>query len=317
MRVLCTGSIAWDYLMTFPGYFHEHILPDRLERISVSFLVDGMTRQRGGIGPNIAYTLALLGGDAHLLGTVGEDFTDYRAWLDARGVHTEHAKVIAGTFTASFFCNTDRNNAQIASFFPGAMALAGVQSLHDVDPAPDLVVISPSAPDAMHKFVSEARELGIRYVYDPSQQLARITCDEALEGIEGAWMLIVNDYELGMIEKLTTLTEAQLAAKLPVLVVTRGADGATIFAEGVRTDIVAVTPKEIVDPTGVGDAFRGGLLRGIAAGWPWALCGQVAALAATYCLEQNGPQNHHYTRAEFLTRFRQHFDDGGLLSELF
>jgi adenosine kinase len=303
--------------MTFPGYFHEHILPDRLENISVSFLVDGMTRQRGGIGPNIAYTLALLGGDAHLLSTVGEDFADYRNWLESQGVHTEDAKVIAGTFTASFFCNTDRNNAQIASFLPGPMALAGVQSLHDLATRPDLVIISPSAPDAMHKFVKEATELRIRYVYDPSQQLARITCDEALEGLNSAWMLIVNDYEVGMIEKLTTLTEAQLAEKLPVLVVTRGAEGATIFADGVRTDIVAVPPKEIVDPTGVGDAFRGGLLRGIAAGWPWALCGQVAALAATYCLEQNGPQNHYYSRAEFLTRFRQHFDDGGLLSELF
>lgn len=317
MRVLCTGSIAWDYLMTFPGYFHEHILPDRLEKISVSFLVDGMTRQRGGIGPNIAYTLALLGGDAHLMSTVGEDFTDYRTWLEMNGVHTEHAKTIAGTFTASFFCNTDRNNAQIASFFPGAMALAGVQSLHDVDPVPDLVVISPSAPDAMSKFVREARELGIRYLYDPSQQLARITREEVMEGVDGAWMLVVNDYEAGLIEKLTALSEAQLAAKLPVLVITRGADGATIFADGVRTDIVAVTPKEIVDPTGVGDAFRGGLLRGVAAGWPWALCGQVASLAATYCLEQKGTQNHHYTQAEFLTRFRQHFDDGGLLSELF
>ncbi|MBL8096924.1 MAG: carbohydrate kinase family protein [Anaerolineales bacterium] len=317
MRVLCTGSIAWDYLMTFPGYFHEHILPDRLEKISVSFLVDGMTRQRGGIGPNIAYTLALLGGDAHLLSTVGEDFTDYRAWLEQHGVHTEHAKVIAGTFTASFFCNTDRNNAQIASFFPGAMALAGVQSLHDVDPLPDLVVISPSAPDAMSKFVKEARELGIRYLYDPSQQLARITREELIEGVDSAWMLVVNDYEAGLIEKMTSLSEEQLAAKLPVLVITRGAEGATIFADGVRTDIVAVAPKEIVDPTGVGDAFRGGLLRGVAAGWPWALCGQVASLAATYCLEKNGPQNHHYSQAEFLTRFRQHFDDGGLLSELF
>ena len=317
MRVLCTGSIAWDYLMTFPGYFHEHILPDRLENISVSFLVDGMTRQRGGIGPNIAYTLALLGGDAHLLSTVGEDFADYRTWLEARGVHTETAKVISGTFTASFFCNTDRNNAQIASFFPGAMALAGVQSLHDVEPRPDLVVISPSAPDAMRKFVSECKELGLRFVYDPSQQLARVTREEVLEGVSGAWMLIVNDYEAGLIEKLTDLTEAQLADQLPVLVITRGEQGATIFAEGVRTDVVAVPPKEIVDPTGVGDAFRGGLLRGVAAGWPWALCGQVASLAATYCLEQNGTQNHSYTRAEFLTRFRQHFDDGGLLSELF
>ncbi len=316
MKVLLTGSIAWDYLMTFPGRFHEHILPEKLETISVSFLVDTMTRQRGGIGPNIAYTLALLGGDAHLMGTVGEDFGDYRTWLEAHGVKTEHAKIIPGTFTASFFCNTDQNNAQIASFFPGAMGYANVQSLHDVDGF-DLVVISPTAPDAMAKFVREAQGLKQRYVYDPSQQLARISPEEAMTGIEGAWMLVCNDYEARLIEKMTGLDEAQLTDKVPVVVITRGAEGATIYAEGVRTDVAAVQPKEILDPTGVGDAFRGGLLRGISAGWPWALSGQVAALAATYCLEQKGPQGHHYTRAEFLTRFRQHFDDGGLLSELF
>jgi adenosine kinase len=169
----------------------------------------------------------------------------------------------------------------------------------------------------MAKFVREAHELKQRYVYDPSQQLARISPEEVMFGIEGAWMLVCNDYEAGLIEKMTGLSEAQLTDKVSVVAITRGAEGATIYADGVRTDVSAVQPKEILDPTGVGDAFRGGLLRGISAGWPWALSGQVAALAATYCLEQKGPQSHHYTRAEFLTRFRQHFDDGGLLSELF
>lgn len=317
MRVLFTGSIAYDYLMTFPGYFKDHILPDRLESLSLSFLVDSLTRQRGGIAPNIAYTYALLGGDAAIMGTVGEDFDEYRAWLEQHGVDTSEIKIISGTFTASFFANTDRANSQIASFFPGAMAYASVQSLYDVQKKPDLVVISPTAPDAMCKFVRECKELGWRYVYDPSQQLARATRDDVRDGVDGAWMLVVNDYECGLIDKMLGWGEDELQRHVQVLVVTRGERGAMIFAEGVRTDVSIVPPREVKDPTGVGDAFRAGLLRGVAAGWPWPLCGQMGALAATYCLEKVGTQNHYFSRAEFLTRFRQHFDDAELLNELF
>jgi adenosine kinase len=317
MHILFTGSIAYDYLMTFPGYFKDHFLPEKLESISLSFLVDSMTRQRGGTAPNIAYTHALLGGRPAVMATVGEDFGDYRAWLEARGVDCSAVKVIPGTFTASFFANTDRANAQIASFYPGAMSYAAVQSLHDLAYTPDLVVISPNAPDAMRKFVRECKALQIRYVYDPSQQLARMTAEVVREDVDGAWMLTVNDYEFGLIEKMTGWDEAAAQQHVAVLVITRGEKGATIFAEGVRTDVSIVPARRAVDPTGVGDAFRAGLLRGVAAGWPWPLCGQVGALAATYCLEHNGPQTHAYSLAEFLTRFRQHFEDAELLNELF
>lgn len=317
MHILFTGSIAYDYLMTFPGYFKDHILPDRLESLSLSFLVDSMTRQRGGTAPNIAYTHALLGGRPAVMATVGEDFADYRLWLEQHGVDCQAVKVIPGTFTASFFANTDRANSQIASFYPGAMAYASVQSLYDLVERPDIVVISPNAPDAMRKFVRECKALGIRYVYDPSQQLARMTAEVVHEDVDGAWMLAVNDYEFGLIAKMTGWDEAAAQQHVAVLVITRGEKGATIFAEGVRTDVSIVPAKQAVDPTGVGDAFRAGLLRGVAAGWPWPLCGQVGALAATYCLEHTGPQSHHYSRAEFLTRFREHFDDAELLNELF
>jgi adenosine kinase len=317
MRVLFTGSIAYDYLMTFPGHFKEHILPEKLDTISVSFLVDSMTRQRGGTAPNIAYTHALLGGEAALMGTVGEDFSEYRAWLEQHGINCEAVKIIEGTFTASFFANTDRSNAQIASFYPGAMGYASVQSLYDLQHTPDVVVISPNAPDAMRKFVRECKELKWRYVYDPSQQLARASKEDVLDGVDGAWMLAVNDYEAGLIEKMLGWNEEELRRHVEVLVITRGEKGATIFADGVRTDVSIVPAKDVKDPTGVGDAFRAGLLRGVAAGWPWPVCGQMGALAATYCLERVGPQNHKFSRAEFLTRFRQHFDDAELLNELF
>ena len=316
MRILLTGSVAYDYLMTFPGYFKDHLLPDRLAQVSLSFLVDSMTRQRGGIAPNIAYTLALLGGRPAVMATVGEDFEEYRAWLDAHGVDTSVMRVIPGVFTASFFATTDRANAQIATFSPGAMGHAAVQSLRDLDDRPDLVVISPNAPDAMQKFIRECKEMSLRYVYDPSQQLARVSAGEVLEGVDGAWGLMVNDYEFGLVEKMTGWGEAEILRHVKVLVVTRGEQGATIYAEGMRVDVPAVPEVRIADPTGVGDAFRGGFLRGVASGWPWDVCGRVGALAATYCLEQTGPQNHHYTRAEFVARFRRHFDDNGLLDEL-
>jgi adenosine kinase len=316
MRILLTGSVAYDYLMTFPGYFRDHLLPDRLEQVSLSFLVESMTRQRGGIAPNIAYTLALLGGQPVVMATVGEDFEDYRVWLEAHGVDTSGIRVIPGVFTASFFANTDRANAQIGSFYPGAMGHAAVQSLHDLGFRPDLVVISPNAPDAMQKFIRECKALGLRYVFDPSQQLARMSREETVAGVDGAWVLVVNDYEFGLVEKLTGWKEAELLRHVEVLVVTRGEAGAMIHAEGMRVDVPIVPPERILDPTGVGDAFRGGFLRGVASRWPWDLCGRVGALAATYCLEQQGPQNHSYTRAEFVARFRRHFDDGGLLDEL-
>lgn len=316
MRILLTGSVAYDYLMTFPGYFRDHLLPDKLDCVSVSFLVEAMTRQRGGIAPNIAYSFALLGGRPAILATVGIDFAEYRAWLDQHGVDTTAMQVIEGVYTGSFFCTTDRCNAQIASFYPGAMGHAATQSLKDLSYRPDLVAISPNAPDAMHKFVAECKELGIRYLYDPSQQLARTGPDEVREGVDGAWLLIVNDYEFSLIEKLTGWNEAAVLQHVGVLVITRGAAGASLYADGQRLDVPAYPPEQIADPTGVGDAFRGGLLRGIQNGWPWQLCGQVGALAATYCLEQVGTQSHHYTSAEFVARFRRKFDDAGRLDEL-
>ena len=317
MHILLTGSVAYDYLMTFPGYFKDHLLPEKLASISVSFLVDSMARQRGGIAPNIGYTLALLGGRPSIMATVGEDFdSEYRPWLDSHGVDTSAMKVIPGVFTGSFFATTDRANAQIAAFYPGAMGHAASQSLNDLGYRPDAVVVSPNAPDAMRKFIQESKTLGLRYIYDPSQQLARVSPEEVIEGVDGAWLLIVNDYEFGLIEKMTGWREAEILSRVGVLAITRGAEGSTIYADGQRVDIPVAPPDRIADPTGVGDAFRGGLLRGIMAGWPWKLSGQVGALAATYCLEQCGPQAHTFPRAEFVARFRRHFDDGGRLDEL-
>ena len=316
MDILLTGSVAFDYLMTFPGVFKEQILPERLEKISLSFLVDSMSRQFGGIAPNIAYTLALLGEHPRVMATVGEDFKEYRIWLEENGIDTSLMKVIPGLYTASFFATTDQINAQIASFYPGAMGVSSQQSLTEVKPRPELVVVSPSAPDAMTKFAGECRQMNIPYLYDPSQQILRLDGKELARDMDEAHFLFVNDYEFELISKKTGFTLQQMLTHVDVIVVTRGKDGSTIYADGKVYNIPVVPEVCIVDPTGVGDAFRGGFLAGYARGWDWELCGEIGSLAATYCLEKKGTQNHTYTRAEFVERFRKTFDDKGILDSI-
>ena len=317
MKIACTGSIAFDYLMTFPGYFKDHILPESLHKISLSFLVDSMVRQRGGTAPNICHTLALLGNTPYLVGTVGEDFTEYRAALKAKGVDTTYTKKIDGVFTASFFVNTDLSNAQIASFYTGAMQFAKEVPIGAMQPnLPDLVVISPNDPTAMDLYVSECVKLGIPFLYDPGQQVVRSAPEELKRGAINAQSLFVNDYEYELLKKHTGLTEEDLLDSLEFMVVTLGEKGALIFAEGKQYEIPIVPTEHIVDPTGVGDAFRGGFLSGLAKGLDWQTIGQMGALAATYCLEQRGPQVHTYTIDEFINRYAENFGDASALSVL-
>ena len=317
MRVALTGSIAFDYLMTFPGRFQEHFIADKLEHISLSFLVDKMNKRRGGIGPNIGYTMALLGGTPILFSTVGQDFVEYKEWLEKMGVDTSGIKTIQEEFTASFFATTDYDNCQIASFYPGAMGRAAEVKLSDWKGDPlDLIVISPTDPGAMNQYIDEAAELGIPYLYDPSQQTVRLSGEELRKGVEGAYGLFVNFYEFCLIEKHTGLTQADIQDLVEILVITKGEDGSLIYSEGREIEVPVVHPETIIDPTGVGDAFRGGFLTGMSYDLDLELCGQIGALASAYCLETDGPQSHYYSRKDFIKRFRENFDDGGNLDLL-
>ena len=306
MRIVVTGSIAYDYLMSFPGRFTEHFLPEHMTRVSLSFLVDTLDKRRGGCAPNIAYTLALLGEHPLLMATAGEDFGDYRQWLEAAGVDTLLVRQVAGKFTASFFCSTDTVNNQIASFYTGAMANAGELSFRSVGDC-DLTIIAPNDPAAMVQYAEECRTLGIPYIFDPGQQCARMSGDELRDGVIGALMVICNDYEFELLGQKTGLREADVLDNAQALMITRGEHGSSVYTRDGRIDVPAVTPRRMIDPTGVGDAFRGGLMKGIAGGLPYEVCARLGTVAATYVLEHLGGQSHAYTWHEFRQRYEEHF----------
>jgi adenosine kinase len=307
MKLVVTGSIAFDYLMSFPGKFTEHFLPEHMNRVSLSFLVDSMDKRRGGCAPNIAYTLALLGERPLLMATAGEDFAEYRRWLEAAGVDTSLVAQVPGKFCASFFCSTDADNNQIASFYTGAMANAGELSFRTVRDC-GLAIISPNDPGAMVQYAEECRTLAIPYIFDPGQQCARMSGVELRDGVTGASVVIVNDYELELLRQKTELSEDDILMRARVLIVTRGERGSSVVTRGDRTDVPAVPPARIVDPTGVGDAFRGGLMKGLALGLPYHVSARIGSVAATYALEHLGGQSHAYTWEEFKRRYDQHFE---------
>jgi adenosine kinase len=305
-KLIVTGSIAYDYLMSFPGKFTEHFLPEHMQRVSLSFLVDSMDKRRGGCAPNIAYTLALLGERPYLMAAAGQDFGEYRQWLDAAGVDTSLVQQVPDKFTASFFCSTDTENNQIASFYTGAMADAAALSFRTIK-GPSLAIISPNDPAAMVQYAEECRTLKIPYIFDPGQQCARMSGSELQDGLVGARILICNDYEFELIRQKTAMGETEVLAVTDALIVTRGEEGCSLYQGGSRVDVKAVPSHRIVDPTGVGDAFRGGLLKGLAADAPYQTCAQLGSVAATYALEHLGGQSHAFTSGEFKARYEEHF----------
>ena len=323
-RIVVTGSVAFDYLMTFPGKFTEHLIPDRMSRLSVSFLVDEMRRVPGGCGPNIAWGLALLGERPLLFATAGADAAEYRSRLEAHGIDVSGLALDPDLFTASFFCSTDQDQNQVASFYTGAMARAHRFSLETLDPdSIAFVVISPNDPPAMAAHAAYCRQRRIPFLYDPSQQVTRLSGDEMRAGFEGAEILIVNEYEFGILTHKTGLTREQMEREVPVLIVTHGPDGSAIHApfgpEGrlVHHVPAASVETEALDPTGVGDAYRAGLLRGLRIGAPWPVAGRIGSVAAVFCLEHQGPQPPRYTPEEFRARYVRNYGETPELDRLF
>ncbi len=317
MKVILTGSIAIDYLMKFPGLFSDHLLPEHLDKVSLSFLVPELSRRDGGVGANIAYNLAMLGGEALLFSTAGQDFPEYAKRLEAVGVDTSSVKIISDKFTASFFATTDKNNAQIASFYTGAMADAADLSLTEAPyQCDDFVMISPTDPAAMARYIEESIELCLKTLFDPGQQVISVDADLLRRGLESAHGLFVNEYEFELMQKQTGYSEEELLSKPVFSVITLGENGARIHSAEGELFVPALKGLNIIDPTGVGDAFRGGFLRGYLAGLSLKISAEMGTVLAAACIQENGTQEHRLTWDEFVKEYRKHFDDQGELDTI-
>lgn len=307
MRIAVTGSIATDHLMFFPGRFTEQFVSDRLDRVSLSFLVDDLMIRRGGVAANIAFGLGVLGLRPVLVGAVGSDFDDYRTWLERHGVDTGSVHVSRTRHTARFLCTTDQDQNQIASFYAGAMVEARDIALRPVAERVgglDLVVVAPNDPEAMLRHTAECRAQGYRFAADPSQQLARMESEQIRELIDGAAYLFTNDYEKALVEQKTGWSDEEVLDRVRVRVTTLGPKGARIDRKGEPSLHVPPAPERgKADPTGVGDAFRAGFLAGVAWGLSLERCAQIGNLIATHVLERVGSQEYELSRTTFLERF--------------
>jgi adenosine kinase len=313
MKIAVTGSIASDHLMHFPGKFSEQLLADQLDKVSLSFLVDDLVVRRGGIAPNIAYGMAQLGLKPILVGAVGSDFADYQSWLERHGVDCDSVHVSEVAHTARFVCTTDDEMCQIASFYAGAMSEA-----RNIELAPiaarlgglDLVLISPNDPEAMLRHTEECRQRGYAFAADPSQQMARMAGEQIRQLVEGARYLFTNDYEKGLLESKTGLSDAGVLDRVGIRITTLGKDGVEITGreiERVRVPVAAgVQPQ---DPTGVGDGFRAGFLSAVSWGLSLERAAQVGNLLAALVLETVGPQEYAVTADEFAKRLAESYGD--------
>ncbi len=310
-KIIVAGSIAFDHIMDFPGYFKDQIIPEKISELNISFLVKSLKKVRGGTAPNIAYSMALTGQKPLVLGTVGGDFADYGKWLEQKGVGTELIRVREDDFTASCFITTDLSSNQITGFYPGAMAYDNQISLHDISMTDvDMVVIAPTEPTAMNRWCDELRKIGVPYLYDSGMQIPRLDPQELVQGVLGARIVIFNEYERDMMLKKTGLTIEEILNSVELVVVTLGAKGSVLQTRSERVHVPAARPKQVADPTGAGDAYRAGLLKGYFEGADLEQMGKYASVTAVYAVEHKGPTEHSYTVEEFINRYKENF--GGI-----
>ena len=307
MSVVCTGSIAFDYILTFKGRFKDHILLDKTHMLNLSFLVDNLKKRRGGVAGNYAYNLALLGYPSAVLATAGSDAVEYRAWLEKLGVDCRGLRLLDDEISATGFTTTDLDDNQITGYYGGAMNRAGSLGLEDTVSEPEAVIIGPNAPDEMRRLVRECRDRGVPWVFDPAHQLPHLSGDDLVDGARGAWVLIGNDYELEMIQHRTGCTMDELKQLSEMVVTTLGRDGSRIETATASHAIAPAPARAEVDPTGAGDAYRSGLVAGLLRGLDIPTAGAVASLAATYAVEQVGTIEHGYSHEEFGERFEGAF----------
>src|SRR5215211_4433672 len=307
--IVISGSLAFDYIMTYPGSFQDHIIPDKTHVLSLSFLFDSLRRYRGGVAGNIAYNFALLGERPALVGAGGSDFGDYRETFDLLGIDTSRVIDVPAELTGSAFMSADLAGNQIAGFYPGASNAAAELSVLDLGRGAVFGMVGATTREAMRRHAREFAECGCRLIYDPSQQVVSLDAEELREGIYRAWGVIGSDYEMAVIEQKTGLSVSDLVARVPFVGVTFAEHGSDLHLEGQHAKIPAVTAEPLIEPTGGGDAYRAGLFKGLALGLPLEIAGRMGSVAATYAVERHGSQEHTYTPAEFVDRFESAFPE--------
>lgn len=306
MRTLICGSMAYDNIMVFPDYFKNHILPEKIHMLSVSFLVPEMRREFGGCAGNIAYNLHLLGGAAIMMSTVGSDFAPYEAHCKRLGLDLSGIKTIDEAFTGQCFITTDLDDNQITAFHPGAMSFSHLSHVEDLSEI-GLGIVAPDGREGMLQHAREFSEANIPFILDPGQGMPMFSGSELLQMLEWATYLTLNDYEAELMQERTGLNLEQLATRVKALIVTQGGQGSTIYADGQVHQIPAVQADQLLDPTGCGDAYRAGLLYGIAKGWGWDKTGRLASLLGAIKIASRGGQNHHFSRDSLAERFQSEF----------
>lgn len=304
---LICGSVAYDTILVFPDRFKAHILPDKIHILNVAFLVPEMRREFGGCAANIAYSLRLLGDDALPMAAAGRDFGPYRERMLAQGLSVEHVRVIDEAYTAQAFITTDLDDNQITAFHPGAMQYAHLNRIADVKAPIGLGIVAPDGRQAMLEHAAQFAEARIPFIFDPGQGLPMFSGAELEQFIEQAAWVAVNDYEWGLMQQKTGLTQAKITERVRALIITRGPEGSVIHTKDRSFTIPCVKPRAIVDPTGCGDAYRAGLIHGLLHGLDWESTGRLASLLGALKIEARGPQNHAFTRPELLQRYAESF----------
>jgi adenosine kinase len=306
MSALICGSFAYDNIMVFPDHFKNHILPEKVHILNVSFMVPELRREFGGCAGNIAYNLKLLGGDGLPMGTVGQDFSPYAQWLDDNGISRRHVTEVENEYTAQAFITTDLDDNQITAFHPGAMGSSHFNQVSDATGI-SIGIISPDGRNGMIQHAQQFAEAGIPFIFDPGQGMPMFEGQDLLEFIKQATWVTVNDYEWQLMQERTGLTFEEVSAKVKGLIVTRGANGSMIYTAEKCYEIPPAQPAEINDPTGCGDAYRAGLLYGLMHDMDWETTGRIASLMGAMKIELHGTQNHSFTRQEFADRFAENF----------
>jgi adenosine kinase len=307
MQIFVSGSLAYDRIMDFPGRFADHILPEKIHILNVCFMVNGLTERFGGTAGNIAYNLALLGEKPVILATAGKDFGPYREWLTKLGLPLDGIKEFPEEFTAGAYITTDLADNQITGFNPGAMKCRSEYRFDGVDPAKTLAIVGPGGLEDMLAYTRAYKVRRVPYIFDPGQSIPAWGSDELQEMAYGSLALIVNDYELEMFQQKTGLKEPEILKLTPTLLVTRGDNGSCLHTVDGSQDFPVVPPRRVLDPTGAGDAYRAGLLKGLARGCSWSEGARLGAVLASFCVELQGTQEHRVEETEFWARYRENF----------